>query len=173
MEHLRYNVLARPRIGLVLEFGVFRGETLNFIASQDKSATIFGFDSFCGLPMDWREGFHKGMFATELPVTLTNASLVIGQFAHSLPHFLATHPDPISFMHIDCDLYESTRTIFEFCGSRLVHGTKVVFDEYYNYPGWLEHEHKAFLEYSLSARRAFDYTSFVLGGEQVGITIIE
>jgi S-adenosyl-L-methionine methyltransferase len=40
--------------GLILEFGVYSGRTINHLASLTQQ-TIFGFDSFEGLPEDWRQ----------------------------------------------------------------------------------------------------------------------
>ena len=47
---------ARGRDGLIAEFGVFEGATINFIAGQTEEP-VFGFDCFSGLPEDWRPGF--------------------------------------------------------------------------------------------------------------------
>lgn len=49
----------------VLEFGVFKGESINAISELLPSATIYGFDSFLGLPEDWVGGMSamaKGAF---------------------------------------------------------------------------------------------------------------
>jgi hypothetical protein len=45
--------------GLYCEFGVYRGETINFIASLVKGE-VRGFDSFEGLPEDWKQGHEEG-----------------------------------------------------------------------------------------------------------------
>ena len=50
--------------GLYCEFGVYRGETLNFIASL-VPVEVHGFDSFEGLPEDWKQGHEKGTFALQ------------------------------------------------------------------------------------------------------------
>lgn len=47
--------------GLYLEFGVFQGTTINYIAQQKENETIYGFDSFEGLPEDWGN-IKKGTF---------------------------------------------------------------------------------------------------------------
>lgn len=47
--------------GLVLEFGVFAGTTINQIASRVRQ-DVFGFDSFEGLPERWRDGYAEGHF---------------------------------------------------------------------------------------------------------------
>jgi hypothetical protein len=75
-----------------------------------------------------------------------NVTLHKGWFDQTLPDFVANHPGPIAFLHVDCDLYSSTKTIFQFLGDRIVPGTVILFDEYFNYPGWRDHEHRAFTE---------------------------
>ena len=47
--------------GLVLEFGVFSGKSINHIASR-TNLQVYGFDSFEGLPEAWRDGFDQGAF---------------------------------------------------------------------------------------------------------------
>jgi hypothetical protein len=61
-----------PAEGLVLEFGVATGDTLSRIAA--KRSPAHGFDSFEGLPEDWRTGFTKGAFAQAAP-TVPGATL--------------------------------------------------------------------------------------------------
>lgn len=39
--------------GLIMEFGVYSGRTINHMANLTNK-TIYGFDSFEGLPEDWR-----------------------------------------------------------------------------------------------------------------------
>ena len=50
-------------------------------------------------------------------------------------------------IHIDCDLYSSTRTVLTLLRGRMVPGTLLVFDELFNYPGYEQHEIKAFYEF--------------------------
>jgi hypothetical protein len=58
--------------GIALEFGVFSGRTLGII-SRDFPDKSYGFDSFLGLPEDWRPNFKKGLFATnKIPKIFTN-----------------------------------------------------------------------------------------------------
>ena len=165
--------LARRRPGgLVLEFGVYTGRSINLIAERiPLGEIVFGFDSFAGLPQDWRPGFGKGAFATAIPEVRPNVRLVVGLFEDTLPPFLAAHAGPTSFIHVDCDLYASTRTVLDLCRDRIGAGTVIVFDEYCNYPGWQAHEHRAFLEFVAETGRSFDYVSVVPGGEQVGVLI--
>ena len=159
--------------GLCCEFGVYKGETLNYIAKRVKGP-VYGFDSFEGLPEAWRAGFPKGAFGlagAQLPSCEKNVTLVPGWFDESLPRFVASHPQPVAFLHVDCDLYSSTRTIFEHLGSRLMPGVVIVFDEYFNYPGWRVHEHRAFEEFLQASGRRCEYLCYNKLHEQVAVQI--
>jgi hypothetical protein len=138
-----------PDHGLVLEFGVWSGKSINMIADHvGRTRHVHGFDSFEGLPEDWFGQYTKGRFHTngKLPEVLPNVQLHVGWFDKTLPAFVAEHRESIAFLHVDCDLYSSTKTIFDLLGDRLVPGSVILFDEYFNYPGWREHEHRAFQE---------------------------
>ncbi|HQT68520.1 MAG: hypothetical protein B7Z78_05610 [Rhodospirillales bacterium 20-60-12] len=156
--------------GLFLEFGVASGTTINHMAGQ-LAGKIYGFDGFEGLPEDWRPGFPTGAFAQTPPAVAANVELVIGWFNQSLPRFLDTHTGPVSFMHVDCDLYSSTKTIFDLLGPRIRSGTVIVFDEFFNYPGWRIHEFKAFMEFVGSYGLKYEYFGMVPSHQQVGVII--
>jgi methyltransferase family protein len=136
-----------PHDGLFLEFGVWSGRTINLIAER-VNATVHGFDSFQGLPEDWQPGYRRGSFHTNgrLPSVRPNVTLHVGWFHETLPSFIAEHCEPIAFLHVDCDLYSSTKTVFQYLADRLRPGSVIVFDEYFNYPGWRNHEYRAFQE---------------------------
>lgn len=72
-----------------------------------------------------------------------------------MPRFAANQRGPAAFLHIDCDLYSSTANIFASLGDRIVPGTILMFDEYFNYPNWQAHEHKAFMEFQASSGKTF------------------
>ena len=86
--------------------------------------------------------------------------MVPGLFNETLPTFIDKNHGPISFVHIDCDLYSSTLIILDNIGSRFQAGTLILFDEYFNYPSWKLHEHKAWLEYSEKTGTPFTYIGF-------------
>ena len=50
----------------------------------------------------------------------------------------------LDFVHIDCDIYSSTKTVFEHIEVR--DGTIILFDEYWGYEDYRNHERKAFME---------------------------
>ena len=159
--------------GLYLEFGVFSGHTVNHIAGQIER-TVYGFDSFAGLPERWRDGFDAGHFklkAGTLPKVRPNVELVKGWFDKTLPEFLNQHPEKVSFLHVDCDLYSSAKTIFSFLGTRIQSGTVIVFDEYFNYFGWKEGEYKAFQEFISRERLSYHYLCYNRISQQVCVRI--
>ncbi|MEX2166600.1 MAG: class I SAM-dependent methyltransferase [Methyloceanibacter sp.] len=168
---LRHAIeLAQPQ-GLFLEFGVAGGESIRWIADLHPG-TVYGFDSFDGLPEDWNALYPKGRFATEPPKVPSNVVLVEGLFADTLPRFLGERPEPISFLHIDCDLYSSTKCVFDHLGPRLEPGTVILFDEYFNYPAWQQDEFKAFQEVVAARGLNYRYDSFVPRGTQVCVVIL-
>jgi len=159
--------------GMILEFGVYSGSSINHIAAQLPERAIFGFDSFEGLPETWRPGFVQGAFKTNLPAVRDNVNLVVGWFDETLPKFVIEHPhESLALLHVDCDLYSSTKTIFSLLCDHIVAGTIIVFDEYFNYPEWRLHEHKAFQEFVISRAIKYEYIAFVPNDQQVAIKII-
>jgi hypothetical protein len=163
----------REDLALICEFGVASGKTINFIGQLFPDHTIYGFDSFEGLPEDWRDGFTKGAFKTEAPPKVrSNVRLIQGHFQDSLEPFLEKHPQGAAFMHIDCDLYSSTKTVLENFHSRIKTGTIIVFDEYFNYPEWQAGEYKAFAEYIEKSVFSFEYIGYCRYHQQVALKIV-
>lgn len=141
--------------GLWLEFGVSTGTTINQIAKFSNNK-IYGFDTFGGLPTDWigRIDIPNNKIGSytnngKLPKVPTNVKLIKGFFSQTLDIFLQNHKtELITFMHIDCDLYQSTRDIFEKVYNYIDYtGCVIVFDELVNYPYYWLHELKAFYEF--------------------------
>jgi predicted O-methyltransferase YrrM len=158
--------------GHYLEFGVFTGGTIRFIAKRARGRVVHGFDSFQGLPAAW-SGFSLAQRAFDrrgrLPRVPANVELHPGWFDESLPRWLAAHPGPAAFIHVDCDLYISTRVILTLLAERLVPGTVIVFDEYLNYPNWEQHEYKAFQEFVAAYAVRYRYLGFAR--QQVAVKI--
>lgn len=169
---LEYALGLVPADGLVAEFGVNEGGTVNFIARHFADRPVHGFDSFEGLPEDWA-GAHipRGYFSRrgQAPRVRPNVVLHPGWFADTLPGFVSAHAGPVAFLHVDCDLYSSTATIFQHLEDRLRPGTVLLFDEYFNYPNWQSHEHRAFLEFVARGQRRFDYVAYSFA--QVAVVI--
>ena len=157
--------------GLTLEFGVAEGVSLRTIAGAVEGP-VHGFDSFEGLPEDW-PGRHEpqGAYSTagRLPEVPKNVTLHKGWFDATLPAFLNEHRDVVSFLHLDCDLYASTNTVLDLLADRIVPGTVIVFDEYFNYVSWRDHEFKAFQEFVRA--RGVQYTYLAWAFQQAAVLI--
>ena len=168
------NALSKVTIdGMYLEFGVFSGRTINHIADKTLDKIIYGFDSFEGLPEDWRTGFEEGTFKRiNLPKVNSNVKLVKGWFNDTLPKFVEEHNEKCAFIHIDCDLYSSTKCVFDLLEDKIVSGTIIVFDEYFNYPDWQNGEYKALQEFIIQNNLLYEYIGYVEIMEQVAIRII-
>ncbi|QCQ93235.1 class I SAM-dependent methyltransferase [Rhodococcus sp. SGAir0479] len=174
-DTLRYGLELVKVDGLALEFGVASGTTLRIVteALQSTGHDVWGFDVWTGLPEAWRSGFPAGEFAQDDVPTVPGAQLVSGLFEDTLPGFLDEHPGPVAFAHLDADLYSSTRTVLDLIGDRLVPGSVLVFDEYFNYPGWQQHEHRAWTEFVDRTGVRFDYVAYTADHEQVVVRLCE
>jgi len=135
---------------LWLEFGVASGNTINYISKFTKDK-VYGFDSFEGLPEKWRDGFDKGAFNRNgnLPEVNSNVKLIKGWFNKTLLNFIKKKNKKVSFIHMDADLYSSTKYIFDVLKDYIDKDCIIVFDELVNYPGFDgdKGELKAFYEF--------------------------
>ena len=168
---LEHALSLAPTGGMALEFGVYTGSTLKVIAAARTSGGVFGFDSFQGLPEDWRIDFPAGSFKVDGLPDVSGAELVVGWFADTLPGFLADHPEPVDFVHVDADLHSSAKTVLDLVGPRLRPGSVLVFDEFFNFPGWQEHEYRALREYVERTGLSVSYEGYSYADEQVIVRI--
>ncbi len=158
--------------GLYLEFGVHSGRTINHLAQLNPTRTIHGFDSFEGLPEAWSGWtLDKGAFRTTgAPPVEANVQLVVGWFDDTLPKFLESHDGVVAFAHIDSDLYSSAKTVLTNLAPRIRPGSIIVFNEYFNYPNWKEHEFKAFQEFCGEYEVEYEYMCWAM--YEVAVKII-
>jgi hypothetical protein len=170
LQLLKWAHEQAPSDGLAVEFGVATGETLRVIA-EGRAATVHGFDSFEGLPEHWYGEYTTGTFAQPVP-EVPGAKLHVGRFDAALPGFLEAHREPFAFVHMDADLYASTKSVFDLAGDRFVADTVIVFDEYFNYPGWEQHEHRAFAEFVARRGIGFEYIAYNAMHEQVAVRLL-
>jgi predicted O-methyltransferase YrrM len=172
LTHLAFAFGKAPSTGLALEFGVYKGTTINYLANKWRQRQFYGFDSFRGLPDAWagfrhsEANFDRG---GKKPRVRSNVTLVEGWFNETLPEFLETHKEPIAFLHVDCDIYSSTKTVLDLTVSRLAPGAVIVFDEFFNYKGYERHEYKAFFEWVEQHR--IDHTFIGYSGQQVSVIV--
>jgi len=158
-----------PAKGMLLEFGVFKGTSINFFSSTLRKnkdpRTIHGFDSFEGLSEDW-VGTHmtKSTFDLQgiLPKVNENVNLIKGWLDDTLPPFVKENinsENKIAFIHVDMDTYTPTKVAFENTIDYLQVGTIIVFDELLGYAGWKDGEYKALMEV-LAPRWEYEFISF-------------
>lgn len=158
--------------GHVMEFGVYRGKTMQHISEHFHDQTCWGFDSFVGLPEPWHisdgenaKTHPAGKFDMRVepvqPTFRKNVKLVAGWFDQSLPRWLEINPGPVRFLHVDCDLYSSTKTVLTLLNDRIHKGTVIVFDEMYpwadpdDYNLWAQGEYRALAEWLQEFDRSF------------------
>ena len=171
LKVLEYCFKFIPQNSIIVECGVYSGKSINLIADNFHNSQIFGFDSFEGLPEDWSGYFlEQGTFKTNMPEVRTNVTLIKGWFNETLPKFNIDHKGQyINLLHVDSDIYSSAVTIFENLHSLLAKNSVIVFDEYFNYPNWKEHEHKAFQEFCSKYKVSYKYLAS--GTQQVAVII--
>jgi hypothetical protein len=143
--------------GHLAEFGMWRGATtlllgkLLFIEDPLCSKVVHGFDSFEGLAAfsasdgdaTAMKGHYQGSRGEiQSMMDLYGLGDIIdiheGRIETTLPELLEQHPEmAFSFVYLDTDLFESTRTILDHVHPRLSKGGVFVFDEWNHptYPG--------------------------------------
>ena len=164
-SHQQLLPLLRDGKGTIVEMGVFAARTTNLIAERYPHHVVHGFDSFQGLPESWDQGdiknpagtFHISILNTtrsgktylkgDLPKIRSNVKLHIGWFNDTLPPFAKEIKEPIGLLHIDSDLYSSANMTLIELSEFLVPETVIVFDEFFGYPKYQDHEVKAFYEF--------------------------
>ncbi len=157
--------------GDILEFGVFKGESLQTFAERCPNRQVYGFDSFEGLPDDWWTR-PKGTFKTDLPVIdKPNVTLVKGYFEESVPRFLENWSGRPALVHVDCVLYKSTMASLLPIINKCQIGTVVLFDEYYNYPKFAHHEWLAWQQ--IKARYGIEATCIAYDARRAAFQIVK
>jgi len=157
--------------GLVLEFGVYHGTSINQIAAL-TDATVHGFDSFQGIPQAWNSE-PAGSYSTEgeLPTVAANVQLHAGWFTETIAPFLLAHSEPVRLMNIDCDLHSSTETVLSSFHDRIGAGTVLVFDEFIGNESWQDDEFKAFEQAAERYNWRYEVLCFCFMTKQVAIRI--
>jgi hypothetical protein len=172
LEHLEEALKLVLLPGHYLEFGVAEATTVNFIASKIDTNIVYGFDSFDGLPEDWTSEvsfYPAGSFKQDvIPKVANNVKLIKGLFNDTLPEFSKTI-ETTAFCHIDCDLYSSTKTVFDNIGHTFKSGSIIVFDEFQ----CVKDEHKAFVEWLSTTNFIATMVLATIGPQQVTFILKE
>jgi predicted O-methyltransferase YrrM len=145
--------LARPVVGHIVEFGVWKGYSTRVIRDElwrsgvwegaQRRKRIYACDSFEGLPANY-EHLSAGTFATPVP-KLRGVRIVKGFFEDSLTPALAAEVGQVSLAHLDADLYPSTACALQWVTPLLHAGSLLLFDEFL---GEDPAEERAFVEWA-------------------------
>lgn len=177
-QHLLFafnETLEKNRNFLNLEFGVWKGKTINLISKQFPKNIFYGFDSFEGLVEKWYgqyySSFHLNRFslAGVMPKVNPNVILVKGNITDTLENFLDEQKNSqINFIHIDVDTYPTTRFILEKTKKYMLKNSVIVFDELHGRANWRNGEYKALIE--IYKENEYEFISF--SHEQAAIKIL-
>jgi len=158
-----------------LEFGVWNGRSINYMADVRPDCWFYGFDSFEGLPENWTPNHPKGHFSTDLTKLTfkSNVSITKGWFNETIPKWKQEKPSMIAGIHVDCDLFSSTQTILNELED-FISSSKplMLFDELFNYKEFLDGEFKAFIEFVNRTEMNFLVEATNLNHQQVLIRFI-
>ncbi|MBN1195981.1 MAG: class I SAM-dependent methyltransferase [Candidatus Aminicenantes bacterium] len=117
------------------EVGVFRGTSAKVIATAKGDKSLFLFDTFGGLPLPGRRDgrFRQKQFAASVQAVsrrlqnYADVTIVPGIFPASGVHLRNHH---FAFVHLDVDLYASTRDCLEFFYPRMNPGGIILSHDY-------------------------------------------
>jgi len=165
LKHAR--TLIDPEYKHVLEFGVFKGETVRQLRQLfENHFQVFGFDSFKGLPEDWvfkggNKRIRAGAMNPQAILSVPGVEIFPGWFKDTIPQYLGRAAN-IALLHVDCDLYSSTKEVLFGLNAQIRSGTIIVFDEWiYNHDAaYDDHEQKAFYDWTTMCNRKFELVDF-------------
>jgi hypothetical protein len=158
---------------IIAEFGVWKGESINYFANHLPEFQVYGFDSFEGLEEDWygsyltRNSFDRNR---KIPKVAKNVEISIGWFENTIDDFCSKIDGKfISLLHLDADTFKPTKLVLNKLKFNLGPGTIIIFDEYFGYPNWRLHEYKAFKEFCVKNKIKFEYIAY--SNNQVAVKI--
>jgi hypothetical protein len=163
-----------PNKIIIAEFGVWKGRSINYFAKKLPNASIFGFDSFEGFAQDWSgTATKKGDFNLfqKMPRVESNVTLTKGWFEESVPGFVnLLNGSQIIILHMDADIYEPTKYVLSSLSGNIRQGTIIVFDQFFGYVNFKNHEFKAWSEFASAENLKYTYIAFT--NRQVAIEIL-
>jgi hypothetical protein len=124
---------------LYLEFGVWRGDSIQWFAENLKhlESRFIGFDTFTGLPEEWEGHAPAGHFSTlgNLPqIDDSRVRFCKGLLAETLPQVIEDIKKLAEgrtvIVHIDADLFSSTLFVLTFLWPH-INRYYVLFDEFF------------------------------------------
>lgn len=158
---------------------------------------IVGFDSFTGLSDSnnhprWKKGmfsinhsYHpmlnigddvssKVIYELFKECKLSEPYIETGKFSDTLPNTINSKYNKAALIHIDCDLYDSTKTVLSEIELILQEGTVLLFDDWFNFKANKNKgEQKAFYEFFENQNKwsYIEYKTYATFGKSFIITI--
>jgi O-methyltransferase len=137
MENIEDCVRAVKNIpGAIVEIGVYKGGSLETIASVETKKPIYGLDTFSGLA-EKTEGvdLHKVGWFNDTSfeavkkdlMPYKNVTVMKGTFPSD---FYSFDPGRISLCHVDVDMYESTKKCMDWAAAKMPVGGIIICDDY-------------------------------------------
>lgn len=123
-----------PPEGCIVEVGVYRGGTAWRLATlaRARGVPLYLYDTFTGIPFRNVEkgdrhvvGDFSDVNETEVRLAIPDAIFCKGVFPDTLVEM-----GPISFVHCDCDQYQSVKDVITYLYPKLLPGGIIVFDDY-------------------------------------------
>ena len=98
--------------------------------------------------------------------------LVPGWFTDTVPKFLKGIGDNrrIALLHLDADTYSPTIFVLESLIDFFVNETVIIFDEFFGYSGWQQHEFLAWNEFA--TRHALEFEYIAMSEQNVAIRLM-
>lgn len=139
---LRRLATERLPAGEIAEVGVFRGGISGLLAQLRPDRRVYACDTFSGMPEECLDALREPYFTTEsfgprhdldreetlaYLRSFSNLELCVGRFPDSASP--AMRLAEFALVHLDCDLYRSTRDSLEFFWTRLAVGGAIVIDD--------------------------------------------
>ena len=160
IAHYELYQRAQGVAGAFVECGIFKGSSLARFAmfrhlfESEETRALIGFDVFGKFPetnfdadKDRRSRFIKSagdesISVEQLQTVLaqkgcgTNVTLIVGDICHTVPAFVAEHPElRIALLHVDVDILEPSQIVMNTLAPLVVPGGVIVLDDYGIFPG--------------------------------------
>lgn len=106
-----------------------------------------------------------------MPALPAHVQLHRGWFEDTLPAYVADETGKLRFVHVDCDLYSSTKTVLEGLRPLIQAGSVFMFDEFLGFEGFEQHEFRAWHEFAERHKITYEYIAFALMAKQVVLRV--
>ena len=178
IKKILYSVNIDNIEGDYCEFGCFTGASLNHALNtynaymKNKKMTFYGFDSFEGFPEETHKIYKSEDFSADYDEVKKieknskgRCQIIKGFFEESLTDNLIKEKiNKISLAFIDCDLALSSIPVFSFIKGRLVNGSFIIIDDYFNIDKNGRNIRAEFLKTFAVDKEVFLFSTYGLGG---------